>query len=99
MVIGGVPLTIILALLAAVVLALVSRYGGMPGVTRRVRRAVWCPVRDRKTEVELVEEAWDGKRVDVLECSVFDPPSAVSCEKPCLTLTRRRTLPAVPLPR
>jgi len=74
------------ALLIAVLLLMWYR-GAMRGV-RRVTRMVWCPLRDRALSVTL-EERRDGRRIDVEQCSAFLPPTAVSCGKACLRLTRR----------
>jgi hypothetical protein len=100
MLIGHLPVVLYLALLAAVVL-LVLRYRGlMAGASRRVTRAVWCPVRDRQFTATLQEELWDGRRVDVEECSALSPPTAVTCGKACLRITtrpRRASAPGAPL--
>ena len=89
MVIAGVPVVIHLALLAVVVLLVFLKRGAMRGVSRRVARSVWCPVRDQQLAAELEEAEWDGKRLDVAQCAAFSPPTAVSCEKACLKITGR----------
>jgi hypothetical protein len=89
MLIGQVPVIVYLVLLAAIVLLLVRRHGVMRGVSRRVTRSVWCPVRDRGMTATLQEDFWDGTRVEVEECSAFSPATAVTCEKACLRLTER----------
>jgi hypothetical protein len=83
------PIIIPLALVTALVLFLVAAFWSMPGVTRRVLRSVWCPVRDRYFAAEIEEEVWDGKRVGVSSCEAFSPPSVVTCEKRCLQVTKR----------
>ncbi len=100
MLIGNLPIVVYLALLAAVVLLLVRSRGLMRGVRRPVTRTVWCPVHDRKLTATLEEEVWDGRRVDVNECSAFSPPTAVTCGKACLRLTERprsATVSSLPL--
>ena len=100
MLIGNLPIVVYLALLTAVVLLLVRSRGLMRGVSRRVTRPVWCPMHDRKLTATLEEEAWDGRRVDVNQCSAFSPPTAVICGKACLRLTKRprpATASSIPL--
>ena len=76
-----------IALLIAVLLLMWYR-DAMRSVRRRVTRMVWCPLRDRALSVTL-EERWDGRRIDVEQCSAFSPPTDVSCGKSCLRITRR----------
>lgn len=100
MLIGDLPVVVYLALLSAVVLLLVRARGLMRGVRRRVTRRVWCPVHDRKLNATLEEEVWDGRRIDVSECSAFSPATAVTCGKACLRLTERprpATVSSLPL--
>ena len=73
MLIGGLPIVVYAALLAALVLLFVRHRGLMRGVRRRVTRTVWCPVHDRKLTASLEEEIWDGRRVDVDQCSFSSP--------------------------
>ena len=82
----GIAGFIIIGLAVAVALGLVlaSAFGSMPGVTMAVRRTFWCPFRKQNATAEIQERAWDGVPVDVTECSLFTPPSAISCEKLCL---------------
>jgi hypothetical protein len=87
--IGDLPVIVHAALLAALVLLLVRHRGLMRGARRPVTRTVWCPVRDHKLTATLVEEVWDGRRVDVDQCSAFSPPTAVTCGKACVRLTER----------
>jgi hypothetical protein len=86
---GDLPVIVYLALLCAFVLLAVRCRGVMRGLRRPVTQSVWCPVQDRHLTATLEEEVWDGARVDVRECSAFLPPTAVTCEKACLRLTRR----------
>ncbi len=76
----AVPLFIVLAVLAAVTFVDLRTVN----VVRRVVRRVWCPVRGQRVTVELEEELWGGKRLDVLQCAAFDPAGEVECEKVCL---------------
>jgi hypothetical protein len=89
MLIGHLPVVLYLALLAAAVLLVLRHRGLMLGATRRATRTVWCPVRDRRLTATMQEELWDGRRVDVEECSAFSPPTAVTCGKACLRITAR----------
>ena len=89
MLIGNFPLIVYLALLTAVFLVLIRARGLMRGMRRRVPRTVWCPVHDRKLAATLEEEVWDGRRIDVAECSAFSSTTAVTCGKACLRLTER----------
>jgi hypothetical protein len=99
MLIAHLPVVLYLALLAAVVLLVVRSRGLMRGARRRVTRDVWCPVRDRQLIATLQEEFWDGRRVDVEECSAFSPATAVTCEKTCLRVTERpRPAPVSSIP-
>jgi hypothetical protein len=95
----GLPVIVFLVLVCSLVLFGV-RCRGVAG--RRhgpVSRSIWCPLQDRTLTATVVEEPWDGKRLDVLECSVLPPSAAVLCEKPCLRLTRRpRPSPSSGLP-
>lgn len=84
--IGMVPITSVLALLAAAVLLVVLALGSRSRVTWRATRSFRCPLRDRNVTAELEEKTWDGKRVDVVSCTAFTPPTDVRCGKDCLTL-------------
>jgi hypothetical protein len=89
MLIQGLPIVVYLALLTVLVLLVVRYRGLMRGASRPVTRTVWCPVHDHQLTAELAEEFWDGRRVDVNQCSAFSPPTAVTCTKACLRLTER----------
>ncbi len=52
--------------------------------TRAVRMRFWCPERRDNVRVAFQVAAWSGTAVDVHECSVFQPPTAVTCDKACL---------------
>jgi hypothetical protein len=65
----------------------------MLGITTR-RRRFWCRGAQREVEVEFQESGVPGfARVRVLSCSVFDPPTAVSCRRDCIDPDRRFLLP------
>ena len=97
---SDLPAIVYVSLLTAAVLMLVARSRGfMRDATRVTRCRVWCPVRDRKVAIELVDTMWDGRRIDVNECSEFAPPSAITCEKACLrhaTRPRPVRVPGIP---
>jgi hypothetical protein len=98
--IGDLPIVVYLALLAVVVLSFVRYRGLMRGRTRRMAHALWCPMHDCQMRAELEEEFWDGRRVDVNQCSAFSPPTAVTCGKACLRLIERprpATASSIPL--
>ena len=63
--------------------------GGPHG--RVVRRYFWCALHQREVEVELEEQGIPGFRtaVAVRSCSVFEPPTAIDCERRCLDPTFR----------
>lgn len=77
-----------IALVVAVALALVVLGLMGPRVFRGTRpvsvRALLCPRRRERFDVEFKVTAWEGERVDVGRCTAFDPPSAVACDKECL---------------
>ncbi|HLC40747.1 MAG TPA: hypothetical protein VJO34_03860 [Methylomirabilota bacterium] len=79
---------IALAIAVALGLTLASAFGSMPGAIRAVRRTFWCPFKGRNATAEIQEQVWDGTPVDVTQCSLFAPPSAVTCERLCLTLRK-----------
>ncbi len=68
------------------------------GAVRRHR--FWCALRGRQVEVVLEERGLPGFRhaVGVRSCSVFDPPTAVTCRRRCLDADcRRQWEPALPI--
>ena len=83
-----ISIVVSVALLTAVLLLVLYREA-MRDVTRLTARTVWCPLHDRRLSVTLEEGRWDGRRIDVEQCSAFSPPTAISCGKSCLHLTRR----------
>ncbi len=86
-----------LALGTAVALTLVITLGRFRGIRRFVIRFLWCPFRERNVAVQFEEEAWDGRSVDVKQCTAFSPPTAVGCEKTCLHL--KKLPPPKPRPK
>ena len=81
-------ITIVLALGTAVGLLLLVAFGPLRRITRIVTRSFWCPVRDEDITAEFLEDAWDGKRLEINQCTAFTPPTAITCEKLCLHLAR-----------
>jgi len=64
-----------------------------------VRRYFWCPIHQREVEVEFEERGLPGFRMalGVRSCSVFEPPTAVDCERRCLDPAfRQRWAPPTP---
>jgi hypothetical protein len=55
---------------------------------RLASAALRCPAHDQAVSVEFVEAVWDGRRVDVNQCSCFVPPTAVDCQKLCLDVDK-----------
>ena len=99
MLILHLPVVLYLVLLAVIVLFVARSRGLMLGASQRVTRSVWCPMQDRRLTATLEEEVWDGRRVDVEQCSAFSPPTAVTCAKGCLRLTKRpRPAPVSSIP-
>ena len=66
------------------------------------RRQFYCAQSGREVEVEFEERGVPGFRCDVAvrSCSVFDPPTAVDCQRRCLNSDyRRQWEPPLPLRR
>ncbi len=81
---------VVLALGTAVGLLLLIVFRPLRGVTRAVTRAFWCPFRDRDVTARFQEDAWDGTRLQVTQCTAFSPATAITCEKRCLHLAKTR---------
>ena len=81
-----VSMLIVLAMGIGLALSVWGVYVALPAVNRVVTRVFWCPFRGRDVSADLAEKAWDGRFVDVVCCSAFEPASAVSCDKACLRL-------------
>jgi hypothetical protein len=86
--IGVVPITTVLALIAAAVLLVVRVVGSRSRVTQPVTRSFWCPQQGRNVTAEFEEKTWDGERIEVTSCTAFSRPTEIPCEKQCLTLKR-----------
>ncbi len=60
------------------------------------RRRFWCVPAGRIAEVEFEEVGWPGRRraVAVHSCSLFSPPTHVTCDQWCLAaeISARRPL-------
>jgi len=81
------PLLIVLATLLVLTMVLLVGAGFFSG-TRQRTSIFWCPFREQDVLVDFREMAWDGRLADVSQCTYFDPPTAIICEKRCLSLTR-----------
>jgi len=82
-------LSLVVSLLALAVLLVLRYRDPLRGVSRRVTRKVWCPMEDRTFFARLEEDVWDGRRRDIVCCSAFSPPTAITCGKGCLRVTER----------
>jgi hypothetical protein len=82
------------ALAAAVVAAV-----GLAARAFVARRHFWCASAEREVEVRFVEAGLPGFRrpVAVRTCSMFDPPTEVTCRRDCLNRDVRVKLPMTPL--
>lgn len=83
-----VSLLIVLGLGLGLVLSVWGVFRVWPSVNRVVTRSFWCPFRRRAVSAGFEEDAWDGHAVDVTRCTAFEPPSAITCDKACLTHRR-----------
>lgn len=82
-----------LAVILGVGVALLALLAAGPRVFRgslTVRRPLRCPVRGQPVVVDFEEVAWDGRLADVRQCTAFTPPTAVDCDKECLTAAPAR---------
>jgi len=63
------------------------------------RRHFWCASAEREVEVRFLEAGLPGFRrpVAVRSCSMFDPPTEVTCRRDCLNRDVRVKLPMTPL--
>lgn len=61
--------------------------------TRLIMGALTCPSLHRRVTVRFRAVAWDGRLVDVERCSVFVPPTAVTCDKRCLGTAKTLAAP------
>ena len=84
----SLAILIVLASVTALGLLVVGALGPLRNKPRTVTRAFWCPFRDRVVTAKFREDACDGRRLAVKQCSVFSPSTAITCEKRCLYLHR-----------
>jgi hypothetical protein len=64
---------------------------------RNKRRRFWCTGARREVEVAFEERGLPGfRKTAVVSCSVFDPPTAVSCHRECLDPNWRVRVPIAP---
>jgi hypothetical protein len=62
---------------------------------RTVHREIRCPIRGTEVQLSFLEAAPEGRPIEVTACSMFMPPSAITCDRRCLgLLPRRATRPA-----
>ena len=74
--------------LAVVVVALV----GLSREVSSARRRFWCASAAREVEVSFLEEGF-RRPVVVLGCSMFTPPTAMTCQRGCLDQESRVKVP------
>ncbi len=79
---------ILIALAAAAALLMWGAFSSLPRVSRTVARSFWCPFHHGDVTAEFQEDAWDGKPVEVVRCTAFTPPTAITCTKLCRFLRR-----------
>jgi len=83
----------------ALAVAIVACVGLAARVFKARRRHFWCASAEREVEVSFVEVGLPGFRrpVAVRGCSMFDPPTEVTCRRDCLDRDVRVKLPMTPL--
>ena len=81
-------LLIVLATGLGLVLCVWAVFAAMPVVKRVVTRSFWCRFRTRNVTVELQEDPWSGRPIDITRCTAFEPSSAITCDKACLRLRK-----------
>ena len=62
--------------------------------------AFWCALTEREIEVKFDVRGIPGlqRRRGVVNCTAFDPPTAVACSRRCLdSAFRRQWKPALPV--
>ena len=77
---------VVIAIVGVALIALLANGRKLFRGTRDVHEKFRCPFRRQDVEVGMELTAWDGRRVDVHDCSAFTPPTAVTCDKACLAL-------------
>jgi hypothetical protein len=62
------------------------------------RRRLWCIQAGRIAEVEFEEVGWPGRRraAAVHSCSLFSPPTHVTCDRRCLAVENSARRPLTP---
>jgi len=65
------------------------------------RRRLWCVQAERTAEVEFEEVGLPGRRraVAVHSCSLFSPPTHVTCDRWCLAAEISARRPLTPTPQ
>lgn len=81
---------IVLALATAVGLFFMAAVGPFSKMARIVTRSFWCPIQQQAVTVEFQQDAWNGWPLGVVQCDAFSPPTAITCEKRCLSLGKFR---------
>jgi hypothetical protein len=81
-------LLIVLAAGLGLVLFVWAVCTALPVVNRVVTKSFWCPFRQGNVSAELQEDPWSGRRVDITQCTAFEPFSAITCDKACLRLRK-----------
>ena len=81
------PLLVVAAVALVLVVALSKGPRFFRG-TRSVVESFWCPFTTQDVHVDFEIDAWDGHPVDVNRCSAFTPPTAVTCDKRCMSRSR-----------
>lgn len=77
------PLVVVIGTFLVLVALIRNGRRLFPG-TRSWAAAFWCPFRGRDVEAHFEETVWEGKRLDVTDCSAFTPTTKVTCDKACL---------------
>jgi hypothetical protein len=76
----------VLTALVVVALRLGLRGGDL---VRRVGLRLRCPKLDREVDCTIVSRVRVGQWDDVVSCSAFDPPEAVTCGRECARAMNR----------
>ncbi len=58
----------------------------VPRVTRVVTRSFWCPFTWQWVTVDFMGEAWGGRPLGVVRCSVCSTHTALTCKQLCVHL-------------
>lgn len=78
----------------ALLVLLVPVFGVFSHMIRR--RRFWCAQAKREVEVLVEERGLPGfaHAASVTSCSVFDPPTALTCDRRCVSAEFRRRWPS-----